>query len=225
MRRGDVALTRETVVRSGLLVLDEVGLDSLTLRRIADRLGVKPPALYWHFKNKQDLVDAMATTLLLDGAGPIPPGMEWTAFATMYAEGLRRLLRRYRDGARMFAGTYLTDTAAYEKQEAALGILTAAGFSVADAAQALHTIYCYTIGFVIEEQAVHPRPGERAPQYDVARRTARLKDKDLPKAVAAGPVMFEAFDARFTRGLAAIVAGVGAWRESAPPPSATLHST
>jgi TetR/AcrR family tetracycline transcriptional repressor len=211
-----VALNREAVVRTGLRVLNEVGLEALTLRKIADELDVQPPALYWHFTSKQDLIDEMATTLLTDGIAAIPPDIEWRAFAVMYGEGLRQLLRRYRDGAKMFAGTYLTDTSVYRHQEAALRIFTSGGFALADAATALHTIYCYTIGFVIEEQAVHPRPGERAPQYDPARRAERMAHENVPLAAEAGTAFFEDFNARFTRGLEAIVAGVALWARGAP---------
>ena len=53
-------LDREHVVRVALRLLDEAGLDGLTLRRLAAELDVKAPALYWHFANKQDLLDHMA---------------------------------------------------------------------------------------------------------------------------------------------------------------------
>lgn len=53
-------LQRDTVVRAALTLLNEVGLDGLTTRRLAERLGVQQPALYWHFKNKQALIGALA---------------------------------------------------------------------------------------------------------------------------------------------------------------------
>lgn len=210
-----MALDRKTVVRTGLQVLDYVGLDALTLRKIASELGVQPPALYWHFKSKQDLIDEMATSLLTEGMEPIPEDVSWREFATWYGHGLRQMLLRHRDGARMFAGTYLTDTSVYQRQEAALRILTQEGFSVADAAEALYTIYSYTIGFVIEEQAVYPRPGERSEQYDVDRRTERMADLDVPMSIEAGQTVFTDHDARFARGIQAIITGVSAWADQA----------
>ena len=68
-----MALKREQVVRVALPLLDEVGLDGLTVRRLAERLGVQNPALYWHFKNKQALLDAMAKTMLADALADIQP--------------------------------------------------------------------------------------------------------------------------------------------------------
>ena len=54
-----MALAREDVVWAGLRLLDEVGLDNLSLRKLAKELGIQAPTLYWHFKNKQDLLDEM----------------------------------------------------------------------------------------------------------------------------------------------------------------------
>ena len=59
-------LDRERVVRAALALLDEVGLDGLTLRRLAQDLGVKAPALYWHVASKADLLHEMAVTMLRD---------------------------------------------------------------------------------------------------------------------------------------------------------------
>ncbi len=49
------------------MVLDEEGLDDVTLRKIASKLGIQDPTLYWHFKNKSDLIDDMAEAILKDG--------------------------------------------------------------------------------------------------------------------------------------------------------------
>ncbi|MBP2327525.1 AcrR family transcriptional regulator [Kibdelosporangium banguiense] len=207
-----MALDRETVVRTGLQVLDDVGLEALTLRKIASELNVQPPALYWHFKNKQDLIDEMATTLLTDHVQPVPAGQPWDEFAATYGTGLRQMLLRYRDGAKMFAGTFLTDTSVYQQQEASLRLMVNAGFTLEDAGQVFWTIHSYTIGFVIEEQAVYHYPGQRDERYDIDRRTERMVGEHVPLAAAAGKSLFDGFDARYTRGLQAIITGVATWR-------------
>src|ERR1700722_17033921 len=58
-------LERDVIVAEALLLLDEVGFQGLTLRRLADRLKVKAAALYWHFENKQDLIDAIAERIMV----------------------------------------------------------------------------------------------------------------------------------------------------------------
>jgi len=57
-------LQRETVVAAALKLLDEVGMDGLSTRRLAQELGVQQPSLYWHFKNKRELLDALAEAML-----------------------------------------------------------------------------------------------------------------------------------------------------------------
>ncbi|MGW0518589.1 TetR/AcrR family transcriptional regulator C-terminal domain-containing protein [Crossiella sp. NPDC003009] len=206
-----MALDRDTVVRTALAVLDEVGLDALTLRRIAASLDVQAPALYWHFKNKQELVDEMATRVLRS-ATEVPEaeqaGLDWRGVARRNGHGLRRALLSHRDGARMVAGTHLTDTSAYASMERTLAIFTAAGFSLSAAITALTTVYHFTVGFVIEEQAVQPRPGERDPSYDFATRAARMDAEATPLAVAAGKELFSDFDRRYEAGLDVIVRGL-----------------
>ncbi|WP_253822636.1 TetR family transcriptional regulator, partial [Salmonella enterica] len=59
-------LQPNTVIRAALDLLNEVGVDGLTTRKLAERLGVQQPALYWHFRNKRALLDALAEATLAD---------------------------------------------------------------------------------------------------------------------------------------------------------------
>ncbi|MGV9263732.1 TetR/AcrR family transcriptional regulator C-terminal domain-containing protein [Kitasatospora sp. NPDC003701] len=201
-------LDRAQVVDAALRLLDETGLDGLTLRRIATELDVKAPALYWHFANKQALLDEMATEMLrrMSAGQVVVPG-SWQEALIGTCRTLRAALLGYRDGAKVFSGTRLTDYGHAEGQHAVLAVFARAGFELADAAQAFTTAYAYTIGFVIEEQAVHPVPGERAPGYDPEQRAAAI-DPAYGLAAAAGQDFFGGFEQRFERGLAVVVAGV-----------------
>ncbi|PSK87492.1 TetR family transcriptional regulator [Murinocardiopsis flavida] len=211
-------LDRERVVRTALRQLDAHGLDGLTLRGIARELDVQAPALYWHFKSKAELLDEMATTMLRDLLAAEEPSAvaSWQETLTGSARGLRRMMLAHRDGAKVFSGTHLTDGSIYASQEANLRRLTEAGLALSDAMQGFHAVYSYTVGFAIEEQAVHPRPGRRDERYDPERRDARFKDADLPLAKAAGRVMFTDFDTRFESGLRLIIAGIEHTAGSSP---------
>ncbi len=204
-----MALDREKVVRAALRLLDKVGLEGLTLRRLAGDLRVQAPALYWHFRNKQELLDEMATRVLVDAIGNMLPGKhgDWADWAMYFGKEMRRMLLRHRDGAKMFSGTYLTDNTAFEPMEIALRRFVDAGFSVEDAMCAFKTIYCYTVGFTIEEQAVCPKPGKRDPRYDLTKRAQRIDPKRFPLALVAGEEMYN-FDERFDRGLQVIIRGL-----------------
>jgi AcrR family transcriptional regulator len=205
--------------------LNELGPDSLTLRRLAERLGVQAPAIYWHFRNKQELLDEMGTQVMGEAvadAGLAHTGQRWEAWAMDFGLGLRRTLLRYREGARMFSGTYATDTRLYDAMEISLGILTSAGFSLQAAVRGMSTLYNFTIGFVIEEQAVRPLPDEANTKYSLEARDRRINRETHPLAYAAGREMFADYDAHFEAGLRLIVAGMATWpgdvlRESSDP--------
>ena len=204
------ALTREKVVRTALRLLDKVGLDGLTLRKLAAELRVQAPALYWHFKNKQELLDEMATCVLTEAIEEMLPGQQgdWPDWAMHLGHGIRRMLLRHRDGAKMISGTYLTNSALYLPIEGALHRLVEAGFTTRDAICLYRTIYCYAVGFTIEEQAVYPRPGKRDPRYDLKTRAARMiPAEQFPLVRAAGEEMFD-FDRQFQQGLQLIVRGL-----------------
>lgn len=206
---------REPVVRAGLKLLDEVGLEGLTLRVIAAELGVRAPTLYWRFKNKQDLIDEMATQVLADWAAEF--GMQsqpatWQAWTLVYGQNLRGLLLRYRDGARMVAGSYLTDSRLYESMERILEAFQADGIAPTDAAMCLSTIYSYVIGFTIEQQAVLTPKGERHPRYALSVRESRVDAEHYPLTRSIGAELFDDYDARFDRGLQMVIAGFDAKR-------------
>src|ERR1700733_5446194 len=170
-----MALDRPSMIAAALELLDEAGLDGLTLRRLASKLNVQAPAIYWHFKNKQELLDEMASAVLRAGVQQLPKsaGVKWDKWAMAYGKGLRRILLLHRDGAKMVSGTRLTDNSLYAPMESSLRTLVDAGFSPRLSMVALSTIYSYVVGFVIEEQAVCPRPGERDEFYGPQQRTER----------------------------------------------------
>ena len=212
-------LDRKMILGHAFSILNEMGEDRLTLLRLAARLGVQAPAIYWHFKNKQDLLDEMATQVFREALEEAPvwdAAQTWQEWALSYCIGLRRTLLRYREGAKMFSGTYLTDATLYAPMDASLRKLTDAGFSLRESVIGLSTLYAYVVGFVIEEQAVQPAPGESNPKYDLAHRDRRIDREKYPLAHAAGTVMFADQNTRFLEGVHLLVMGMAALHPPAP---------
>jgi TetR/AcrR family transcriptional regulator, tetracycline repressor protein len=204
-------LDRESILRHAFAILNESGPDSLTLRRLAERLGVQAPAIYWHFKNKQDLLDEMGTQVFREAAAEgllLDAAQSWESWTIGYGVGLRHTLLRYREGARLFSGTAATDVRLFDALEFSLRKLTGAGFTLRAALCGMSTVYSYTIGFVIEEQAVRPMPGEFNPQYDLEKRNQRINQETHPLTVAVGKEIFGNYDRRFMAGLEMIVGGM-----------------
>jgi AcrR family transcriptional regulator len=203
-------VNREMVARAGLKLLNEVGLEQLTLRLLAKELKIQAPTVYWHFKSKEELIDEMATIVLARGAGqliPVKDPADWNVWAAVFGGGLRKTLLAYRDGARMVAGSRLRNTEYMKTAERIGARLIDEGFTVRRAVVLLSTIYNYTLSFVMEEQAVFPRPNERAPQYDIAARNAKLDPKEFPILRQSGPILFDKFDRRYKEGLDLILRG------------------
>jgi len=160
-------LQPETIVKTALEMLDAEGLESVTVRRLAAKLGVQAPALYWHFKNKQDILDEMAQAILssqhLAGLDlPADPGA-WAQWLGQMAHALRETLLSRREGARVVAGAgFGRARALAELTERAMHVLHMAGFDTLSASLATTTIVAYTFGFVIEEQAEPPPSSQQA---------------------------------------------------------------
>jgi TetR/AcrR family transcriptional regulator, tetracycline repressor protein len=203
-------VNRQMVARAGLKLLNEVGLERLTLRLLGRELKVQAATIYWHFKSKEELVDEMATMVLAEGAGRLVPAKEtadWDVWAAQFGMGLRKTLLAYRDGARMVAGTRLTNTEYMKTAERIGARLIECGLTVRQAVVLLSTIYNYTLSFVMEEQAVFPKPNQRSPQYDIAKRNARLDAEEFPILRQSGAILFDRFDRRYKEGLDLIVRG------------------
>lgn len=155
-------LTRDILIDAGLALLDEVGLDGLTVRRLAAKLGVQSPALYWHIHTKQELLDGMANVIILR-AGMGPPGEEetWQEWLTRRARAYRRSLLASRDGARVVSAAVRGGDATRHFEEE-LAAMVGRGFTPVQALRTITALSHYINGHVLQEQAVaHATPGER----------------------------------------------------------------
>ncbi|MFJ6070878.1 TetR/AcrR family transcriptional regulator C-terminal domain-containing protein [Streptomyces sp. NPDC093065] len=159
-------LDRARTIQTALDLLNESGLDALTMRRLADALGVQAGALYRYFATKQDLLTAMAERMVggvADAAGPTGDG-DWGERAARLARALRTALLAHRDGARVFAGTHSTGPNTLGFSESLVGVLREAGFDDGEAARALYAVANFTVGHTLEEQAAHP-PADGEPAH------------------------------------------------------------
>lgn len=147
-------IDRSQIVDAALTILNEVGIDGLSTRLIAQRLGVQQPALYWHFKGKQALLAAMnAEMLRRNHTRNIPlAGETWQEFLRANARSFRSALLAWRDGARVHAGTEV-DLSHLGAIEAQLECLYTAGFDSEKALALQIAISRYVVGCVLEEQA------------------------------------------------------------------------
>jgi TetR/AcrR family transcriptional regulator, tetracycline repressor protein len=208
-------LTKAAIVQAALDLLDDRGMDGLTVRALAGRLGVQAPALYWHVASKQALLDEMATQIwrqISDVLADLPADLPWREFMSTYAQTIRQGLLRHRDGAKAFSGTTLTDPDLVRRQERSLSSLVSQGFSAANATRGLLLLHDFTIGFCIEEQSVAQARAAGDDRTSLERR-AEIVGTDAPLAVEAGWVIFGEPDTRFAELVDVLLAGIGRLRD------------
>lgn len=144
-------LTRGDVVEAAMAILDAWGLADLTMRRLADALGVRAGALYWHYPNKQTLLAAVADAIL--AAVPEPAPGPWPDAVGAWALGLRAELLAHRDSADLVASTRAMGLVSVDAAAPAASRLAEAGLPDAEARAAAQALVRYVLGHVAEEQA------------------------------------------------------------------------
>ena len=157
-----MALDRQRIVAEAVALLDAEGLDGVTTRKLAARLGVQSPTLYWHLPNKAALVTAIADAILDQEFGDMSPpesDQHWQDWLSGLAERLRRALLAHPDGARVISASQLSVTMA-AISELAMSTLVARGIPLRQARVIVLTVERFTVGHVLEEQA--PRPDAEA---------------------------------------------------------------
>lgn len=142
------------MVREALALLDDVGLDGVSTRAVARRLGVEQPSLYWHFKNKQELLAAMAAAALERHEElPLPQvGDDWKSWFLENYRSFRGALLAHRDGARLHAGS-VPDGASRERLLRKFAFLIEAGVAEQDAITGMLAASRFTVGSALEQQA------------------------------------------------------------------------
>ena len=201
-------ITKERIVTAALALLDEKGIEAVTVRALATRLGVQAPALYWHVRNKQELLDEMGTEIqrrVNAALSQVPPGGRWLDDVAAYARILRAEYLLHRDGARSFSGTRITDPEVSRAQEPWLTRWTADGVDLVDAVDAVDLVTAFVVGFVIEEQEQRQSAEADPARYSLAERDSAL-GADVPLAVRAGHLRDR--DGRFERQLGILLGGL-----------------
>ena len=148
------SLDRSMVVQAALKLLKRVGLDGLTTRNLAAELNVKSPALYWHFHNKQELLDAMADAMVSGaGMGPPRPGETWPEWLARRARAYRASLLTYRDSARIVTEAQQLSPATIQALNEELQAMVDIGFDPVQALRTITALTNYIDGFVLQEQS------------------------------------------------------------------------
>ncbi|HIZ36812.1 MAG TPA: TetR/AcrR family transcriptional regulator C-terminal domain-containing protein [Candidatus Ruania gallistercoris] len=168
-------LTREKVALAGLELIDEIGLDAFSMRKLGNRLGVDPMAAYRHIRDREALFDAIAELLFAEADPETLPWDEgWRALAREYCTRLRRVLLRHPQAVFVFATRPVRSSEAIATGVRMIEVFAAAGFTPADGLRIARSLRELTIGHALSLSAVElgsqtrsRKPQRGAPNYNV----------------------------------------------------------
>lgn len=147
-----MAWNPDLIADAGLKLLNEVGLDGLSTRRLATAMNVKSPALYKHFSNKAELLDYMATAMLRQTFSDLDPCVHWSDWLRDIAAASRAALWNYRDGARLLLSSSPAAPLRSQLIPVLAQPLVAAGLDEPAARKVLATLASMVMGWMLNEQ-------------------------------------------------------------------------
>lgn len=146
-------LSRDRVLEAALAVADKGGASALTIRALAEHLGVQPMAPYHHVANKQEILDGILDLVFSEIELPTPGG-DWRTELTRRAHSARRALRRHPWAIAILQSGTAPGSATLRHHDAVIGTLREAGFSVTMTAHAYALLDSYVYGFALSETAL-----------------------------------------------------------------------
>jgi AcrR family transcriptional regulator len=165
-RGGGVGLTRQMVLEAALRLVDEHGVDALTMRRLADELGVTPMALYNHVEGKAGLLTGVVE-LVAGGIRPAPAGRPWPERVGHCARELRGAYLAHPQVAALVQSATHASPALLRHMEEVLAALDDAGLGARAAARAWTGLVALVTGHVAYELGGHlsdPRAASALPE-------------------------------------------------------------
>ena len=146
-------LTRERVLRAAVDLADRDGIGSLSMRKLAQELGVEAMSLYHHVANKDAILDGLID--LVFGEIDLPVGeADWKAAMRSRAVSAREVLRRHPWATGLMDSRSTPGPATLRHHDAVLGILRTAGFPLELAAHAYSLLDSYIYGFALQETSL-----------------------------------------------------------------------
>jgi len=153
---GRPRLSKRAVTDRALKLADADGLEALTIRKLAQDLGVTPMALYWHFRSKEDLLEGVAEQVWSEIDVPVDPSVPWPVQLQRGLESLISVLRAHPAAPQLLLEHEKRSEAALRAAEAALEILLCAGFDSQQASEIARSTLWTGIMLVMSEPGWAP---------------------------------------------------------------------
>jgi len=199
-------ITREQIARTALAIIDRDGLDTLSMRVLADELGVGKMTLYGHVRDKEELLAAVVDVAVED-AGPLNPASgAWQDRFRALAENAYENLNRHPALVQLRLRAPVVRPEALRFGEAGMAILEDAGFEPAEAARAFRLLFTFTFGCA----GLSPESDFERARRATAVAVAGLPPDEYPRLTSASAEFAHAVGGReqFDYGLERIIDGL-----------------
>ncbi len=202
--RRDAPLTVDRITGAAVALLDAEGAGRLTMRRLAERLGVAPPTLYWHVKTKDDVLDLAVDAIFAEV--PVPDGGEWVDAIRALVLAWRATMLRHPWSPPLLGRPTLGPNV-LRRTEFLQSTLVGAGFRGADLAAATHGLANFAIGSALTQST-----WGNADVRDAANAHIRAHGDTYPALAAHDHLHGPDWDALFGHGLDRFLTGLAAAR-------------
>lgn len=173
-------LNREYIAATALALVDEIGRDKFSMRKLGTALGFDPMAVYRYFDDQEALFDAVADTMFAElDVASLPWHGPWRELASAYAYRLRDTLLAHPHAVTIFATRPVRSAESIDTGNRMVGLMTAAGFGAGVSLQVLRCVREFVVGHAItlavvrlggERRSRKPRP--EAADYDLLAQSA-----------------------------------------------------
>lgn len=155
-------LTRDAIVEAALTLLDREGINGLSMRKLAQELGVGAASLYWHVRDKEELLGLLLDRIVGEARVPEPDPRNWREQVKELARENRRLLHSHRDAAQISLGRIPIGPHSVPVLERNLAVLRAAGLPPRVVALGADMFALFVGGFAFEESMGAEEPADPA---------------------------------------------------------------
>lgn len=206
-RTAPVGLSSDAIARAALELSDREGAEGMSMRRVAQELGVTPMALYSHFRNKDELIDAVVDLGAREMSLPSEHG-PWKRQLRLLMNEIRRGVERHPGALRMRLARPLMSPGVLRGPELGVTIMLRAGFTRRDALAAWRALFSYTLGFASFSAGSVTEDARRHARVAVA----ALPEDEYPALTSAADEVVAAMggEAQFDLGLRSLIDGLEA---------------
>jgi AcrR family transcriptional regulator len=207
-------LTRQAIVEAALRVMDRDGMDALSMRKVGEELGTGAASLYWHVRNKEELLQLVFEAVSEEDALPAPDPSRWQEQLRDLAHAQRAAMHRHRDVARISLGRIPAGPTLARYSEWLFELLQPVGIPDQVIAYLGDLLGLYIGAFAFEESLGIASPtGEDLPPDQIVQMfrdyVASLPDDRFPRTKGAVDLLFDGGnDERFEFGLDVVIRGL-----------------